>query len=263
MSSEEKKAQVQSQFGKHAAAYVSSASHAKHSDLDRLIAIAQPEPDWCVLDIATGGGHTALKFAPYVKRVIAADLTFKMLQAAHENIIQQAKNVFYVQTDAEHLAFPEDTFDLVTCRIAPHHFPDVFRFMQECTRVLKPDGILLIQDHLLPDDEAAARYVDSFERLRDPSHFRAYADYEWRGLYLDAGLRILHTESLTKSHKLIPWAERQSCTPQTITQLEILLMQAPLTVRNWLKPICVGTVDAAFNNHHFIISGQKDTADGV
>jgi len=260
VSSQGKKAQVQSQFAKHAQAYVTSESHAKHSDLDRLVAIAQPQPDWRVLDVATGGGHTALKFAPHVQQLVAADLTFNMLEAARNHLQEQTGTIRFIQADAEHLPVPNNTFDLITCRIAPHHFPDVFRFVRECTRVLKPGGILLVQDHLLPDDEAAARYVDSFERLRDPSHVRAYAEYEWQGLYLDAGLTILHSESLTKSHVFIPWAERQGCTPETITRLEVMLIQAPPIAKAWLNPACVGTSDATFNNHHIIISGQKDAS---
>ena len=53
--------------------------------------------------------------------------------------------------DAENLPFEHETFDLVTCRIAPHHFPDCALFVTECARVLKKDGLLLIQDHVLPD----------------------------------------------------------------------------------------------------------------
>jgi len=69
-------------FGRFAKGYVTSKSHARGAELDRLIEIAQPQSDWIVLDIATGGGHTALKFAPYVRRVVATDISSKMLTAA-------------------------------------------------------------------------------------------------------------------------------------------------------------------------------------
>ncbi len=64
--------------------YVTSITHAKGADLDLLIEFAQPERSWHVLDIATGGEHTALKFAPYVDSVIAIDLTPAMLQSAEK-----------------------------------------------------------------------------------------------------------------------------------------------------------------------------------
>jgi ubiquinone/menaquinone biosynthesis C-methylase UbiE len=48
------------------------------------------------------------------------------------------------------------SFDLVTCRIAPHHFDDVAAFVHEAARVLKPGGMLLVQDHLMPEDATTA-----------------------------------------------------------------------------------------------------------
>lgn len=252
------KAQAQARFGQYAQGYVTSEGHAKGDELDWFIDLTQPQPGWRVLDVATGGGHTALKFAPHVARVVAADLTPPMLQAARAFIDGEGmSNVAYVATDSENLAFAANTFDLATCRIAPHHFPDCFRFVQECARVLKPGGLLLIQDHVLPDEEKDARYIDSFQRLRDPSHHRAFAEYEWQGMYLDAGLTIEHTQTFFRSMKLLPWAERQGCTPEVIERLHILLAQAPPTAAEWLNPQHVGTKDATFEQDYIIILGRK------
>ena len=245
-------------YTKYADGYVTSQTHAKGSELDRLIEVAQPQADWVALDVATGGGHTALKFAPHVRRVVATDLTPNMLNKAKAHLKEKgADNVEFKVVDAEDLTFEDNSFDLVTCRIAPHHFPDVFKFVQESTRVLKPGGILLVQDQVLPDDERDAHYVDSFEKLRDPSHNRAFAEYEWRGMFLDAGLTIEHTEQLTKRHDLIDWAERQGCTPETIEQLMVLLKQAPEAAAAWMDATCIGTPEATFVNHHIIILGRK------
>ena len=145
----------QKRFGQFAEGYVTSQSHAKGYDLDRLVEIANPQTDWLVLDIATGGGHTALKFAPYVRQVIATDITPRMLSAAEKFICDKGvTNVAFEPADAEDLPFEDPVFDLVTCRIAPHHFPDCARFVQEGSRVLKPGGQLLVQDHLLPEHQA-------------------------------------------------------------------------------------------------------------
>jgi hypothetical protein len=85
--------------------------------------------------------------------------------------------------------------------------------------VLKAGGLLLVQDHVLPEDEQAARYVDAFERLRDPSHNRAYAQTEWVDMFRTARLKVEHTEQIIKRHAFMPWAERQGCTPETIERL--------------------------------------------
>ena len=51
------KALSQQRYTEYAEGYVTSETHAKGSDLDRLLAIAEPQAHWQVLDIATGGGH--------------------------------------------------------------------------------------------------------------------------------------------------------------------------------------------------------------
>jgi ubiquinone/menaquinone biosynthesis C-methylase UbiE len=248
----------QQRYARFAQRYVTSQAHAQGNDLDRLLAIAQPQPDWLVLDVATGGGHTALKFAPHVARVMATDITPKMLEAAEAHIAAQGtENVTYKRADAEDLPFADARFDLVTCRIAPHHFPDAPRFVREGARVLVPGGLLLVQDHMLPDNGEAARYIDAFERLRDPSHNRAYDEGEWTAMYRDAGLEVVHTEQVLKRHDFHPWAERQNCTPEAIARLTQMMVDAPAAVVEWIQPTATGTPEAAFANHHLLIAGIK------
>ena len=90
MSNSEVKAQAQERFGQFAQGYVESKGHAGGDDLERLVEIAQPQSDWLVLDVATGGGHTALKFSSSVGQVVALDLTPKMLVAAHTRATHMA-----------------------------------------------------------------------------------------------------------------------------------------------------------------------------
>jgi SAM-dependent methyltransferase len=249
------KAQAQARFGQFANVYVHSERHAQGPELARMVELAQPQADWLALDVATGGGHTARTFAPHVRQVIAADIALSMLQAARTTI--DSPNVAYVASDAENLSFSSSTFDLVTCRIAPHHFPDVFRFVQECARILKPGGLLLVQDLSVPDDERAARYIDSFNRLRDPSHHRCYAIYEWQGMFLDAGLDVEHVETVEHVLNLMAWAEQQACSVAAVKRLQILLKQAPQAVAEHLRPFAVGTPDASFMQMHVLLMGRK------
>jgi ubiquinone/menaquinone biosynthesis C-methylase UbiE len=248
----------QRRYSKFAHDYVTSTAHAQGKELDRLVEIAQPQPDWIALDVATGGGHTALKFAPLVAQVIATDITPKMLDAAQAFIATNGvKNVTFRLADAEDLPFEDGTFDLVTCRIAPHHFPHGARFVHESSRVLKAGGLLLVQDHVLPEDAQAARYIDAFERLRDPSHHRAYTTNEWVGMFQAAGLKVEGAEQIVKRHEFVPWAERQSCTRQVIERLTGMVEQATEAVAAWMQPRGFGTPGATFASRHIIISGRK------
>lgn len=256
--SDDIKARVQHQFGSHAQNYVTSKIHSEGADLDMIVRFALPHPDDIALDIATGGGHTALKLAPHVNKVIATDITQKMLDAAQAFITPRAANVEFKLADAEALPFEDATFDIVTCRIAAHHFPDVFKFVREAARVLKPGGRLVVMDHDAPASEDAARYMDAFERLRDPSHVRNYSEAEWRGTVLDAQLEVgdVHT-AFTHDANFLSWAERMGNPPDVIERLTIMMKQAPDAVREWLAPRAIGTPEAAFTHRYVIIQGIK------
>lgn len=248
----------QERYTQFADGYVRSVTHARGADLDLLVELAQPQADWQVLDVATGGGHTALKFAPHVKRVTASDLTPAMLDKARDFIIGQGvTTVDFKLADAEHLPFEAAQFDLVTCRIAPHHFPDIGQFVREATRVLVEDGILLVQDHVLPDDDQTASVVDGFEKRRDPSHHHALSRSAWIDCFEKAGLTVTNTREMTKRHHLIEWAKRQGNDDETIQTLRQIVTNASDAVRGWMQPQAWQTNEASFVNHHILIMGRK------
>ena len=250
----------QQRYTQYADGYVTSETHARGSDLDRLLAIAEPQSHWRMLDVATGGGHTALKFAPHLRHVIASDLTPRMLEKAEQFIVteQGARNVSFRQADAENLPFEDAQFDLVTCRIAPHHFPNAQAFVRECARVLKPGSLLLLQDQLLPDDQKAARFVDDFERLRDPSHHRAFNTAEWHDMFTAAGIVAEHSEEYIKRHDFLAWAKRQGNDEKTIAELIRMLRGAAPIARDWMMPRHWGTEAATFVNRHILMRGRAN-----
>jgi ubiquinone/menaquinone biosynthesis C-methylase UbiE len=249
---------AQERFGEFARNYVASSAHARGEELNRLVEVAQPQPDWIVLDVATGGGHTALEFAPFVAQVMATDITPRMLEVAEAFVAEKGTgNVAFEPADAEGLPFEDEMFDLVTCRIAPHHFLNCPRFVWEGSRVLRSGGLLLVQDLTVPEDNQAARYITDFERLRDPSHHRAYTPEEWVGMFQAAGLRVEHTEQIVKRHGFVPWVERQGRPAEVLERLVSMMEQATAAVVEWMMPRDWGTPEATFANHHIIIAGRK------
>lgn len=255
------KAQSEARFSERADRYVNSTLHVMGPDIERLITMSGARDggsSWRAIDIATGGGHNALAFAPLVGRITAYDISQKMLHAARGFLTTNGiANADYCGGDAENLPFADGTFDLVTCRIAPHHFPDAFRFVQECARVLKPGGVFALQDQAIPEEQAAGEFIEAFETLRDPSHHRAFAEYEWRGMMLDADLGVEASELSRRPAKLLQWARMQDCDDATIERLQVMLMQAPPAAVEWWRPSCAGTDDAGFDHVHLLITARK------
>ena len=242
------KKDAQTQFSGKAEAYATSQVHARGSSLGRLLALVPVQPDWAVLDVATGAGHTAHTFAPHVAQVVATDITADMLAKTGE--IARTKgleNVALSSAAAETLPFVGRSFDLVTCRIAPHHFERIDRFVNEAARVLKPAGFLAVVDNIVPCTrsrkkrdqtgyQAAAEFLNAFESLRDPSHRRMLSLLEWQTLFVGAGLTIAHTETMRKAIDFTPWAARMEVSPGDTIRLRVMLAQTPKIVKEFLTP---------------------------
>jgi ubiquinone/menaquinone biosynthesis C-methylase UbiE len=248
---------VQKQFGAHAAAYATSRVHAQGASLKRLVELVQPQADWRVLDVATAAGHTAFAFAPHVAHVTATDITPEMLpQAAKLAADRGITNATLETADAEALPYADASFDLVTCRIAPHHFPHIDQFLAESVRVLRAGGILAVVDNVVPDESDAGQYINHFEKLRDPSHGRALSVEEWLLAFQKAGLIVLHHEVAPKSMEFTPWAERMGATPETIAELRRLLLEAPANAAAFFEVYSTDQ-DLFFKLDEAIILGRK------
>ena len=224
----------QEQFGRTAAHYLTSKPHAQGKSLDRLVALASPQPDWRVLDVATGAGHTAYAFARHVARVWATDITDEMLDVVRAEIAKRGLvNVRVAHAKAEALPFEDQSFDLVTCRIAPHHFDSIAKFLDEARRVLKQGGALALVDNVVPAG-SVGDYVNAFERFRDPSHLRAWTMQEWRDALAQAGFSLAHEEELAKQMEFASWASRHDSVMQAL--LRAMLIEATPAVREFLDP---------------------------
>ncbi len=204
------KAKVQAQFGAAADGYATSDIHARGDSLGILLKLVEPQADWQMLDVGTGAGHTALTFAPHVGQVIASDLTEQMRNKTAE--LAAARNLTNVETkfaDAEALPFDDASFDLVTCRLAFHHFPNPRQAVSEFVRVLKPGGVLGFSDNITVPDRQAGGYYNAYEKLRDPSHNWVYPLVRLQSMFEQAGLTVEATRELSKEFEFHKWADRQ------------------------------------------------------
>jgi SAM-dependent methyltransferase len=223
--------EVQRAFGPSAAHYVASSGHAGGLDLETLVGWGRALRPRRVLDVATGGGHTALAFAAFAERVVAYDLTAPMLEAARRFAAARgAANVAFAAGDVEALPFQQG-FDVVTCRMAAHHFANVGAAVRQMAQALRPGGSLLLQDILGHDDSAAAAFILEVERRRDPSHVRSYRAVEWNALLRGAGLTAMDETVVSRLRPWEEWTGRMRMTAAARADLDRFVREAPAACR--------------------------------
>jgi ubiquinone/menaquinone biosynthesis C-methylase UbiE len=250
---------AQSRFGATADNYVNSSIHSGGYTLDKLIELIAPSRGKRALDLATGGGHVALAMAQRGASVIASDLTDKMLIAARQYIEQQSSTLAlsYCCNNAESLPFPDASFDIVTTRLAPHHFQDVPRYMRECARVLRAGGILGIVDHAGAVDFQVNKYVNAYEKLRDPSHVWEFNEIEWAAMFHEVGLRVTYSEVARQRLNFNWWTKMQNNDAETVMRLRVMLRQMPKAVAAWMEPETPPLGEWYFTRWQIIITGVK------
>jgi len=252
------KRKTRTQFAGVAGRYRVSGDHADPDDRKILISWLFLFPSHVVLDVATGGGHTAVAISSGVRRVIASDLTPEMLREARTLSREQRRgNIDFVVADAECLPFPSVTFDRVTCRIAPHHFPDVRAAVSEFVRIARPGGLVGIIDSVVPEDPALDAFMNGIEKVRDPTHVRSYRIEEWVFFLKEAGLSLLHVSCAWKEHPFREWVSRTGRTEAVQREVEEMFLGAFPRAREFFRVRVDGSRVASYSDEKGIFVGRK------
>jgi len=118
--------------------------------------ISTPLHRWAI-DLGTGAGFAAFAMAAYSRHVLATDPTLPMLQQARcGGLERRLANLMLSQNGAEALPIASGSIDLITSRMAAHHFADLGTAPTEARRILPAGGALLTSDSIPPEDVAAA-----------------------------------------------------------------------------------------------------------
>jgi SAM-dependent methyltransferase len=189
-------------WSNRAQAFRDSPTHREGPDLDLLVEMCEPGEGVKVLDVATGGGHVARRLRAQGCEVVTVDPAPGM----RADVVARA----------EHLPFDDGSFDVVTCRIAPHHFEDVRAAVAEMARIAQ--RLLVIEDNLYVDERA-----EEAERLRDPTHVRCYSEEEWKAMLTDAGLEVERAERLERRRDVDDWLSRVETPPADAARVKELL----------------------------------------
>lgn len=178
MSASEHDAVVRSSFDKQVGIFADEHSPFARRPESPLAWLEPLDPEMIALDVACGAAHVAEQAAPYVRQVVGLDLTPSLLEVGAERLREAGiTNVLLQEGNAAELPFLDESFDLVVCRGALHHFARPERPVAEMARVCRPEGRVVVGDMVVPSADARGRF-DELHRSLDPSHARTLLEAE-------------------------------------------------------------------------------------
>jgi arsenite methyltransferase len=112
-----------------------------------------------ILDVGCGAGMDTLiagMMSGATGKAVGIDMVPEMVERAKQNLARTSlQNVEFHESSAEHLSFPDQTFDVVTSNGAINLIPDKPKALAEIFRVLKPTGRLMMADQVLVGERPA------------------------------------------------------------------------------------------------------------
>lgn len=114
-----------------------------------------------ILDVATGSGdfiNTLMKMLKSYDYFVGIEISEKDLKPAKKQF--EGQPVKFLEMDAEHLKFEDNSFDTVCISYSLHHLENIERVLAEMKRVLKPDGYFIVQEEFRDGEQNEAQKTD-------------------------------------------------------------------------------------------------------
>lgn len=120
----------------------------------RVLKLVKSKNPDSILDIATGTGDLAIKFAENINatRIVGLDLSEGMLSIAQKKVngTHLEKKVKFIKGDSESLPFEDGSFDVITVSFGIRNFENLEKGLSEIRRVLKTGGLFVILETSVP-----------------------------------------------------------------------------------------------------------------
>jgi ubiquinone/menaquinone biosynthesis C-methylase UbiE len=211
----------------------SPAMHANQS-LAGLVGLVPPDSNQRWLDAACGSGIVGRELCQRVGEVHGVDVTPAMIDlATQESKKAGIENMSFSIGDVCALPMADSSFDGALTRFTVHHLPVPQRLLSELARVVRPGGLVVVQDHVTDTDPGPAAWHQEIERLRDPSHWACLTPAALRTLCTSANLVPEYEQLVRFELDFDEWLSRGSGSDTGRSLIERALANPPPGVKSF------------------------------
>jgi ubiquinone/menaquinone biosynthesis C-methylase UbiE len=158
-----------------------------------------------VLEVGVGTGKNIPYYPPGIK-ITAIDFSPKMLKRARKKSIKLGSHVNLLEMDVQDLAFPNDHFDKVFATFVFCSVPDPVKGLKELKRVCKPNGKLILLEHMRPENPVLGFIFDVLNPVV-VRIFGANINRRTKDNIISAGWNITFEENLVSD--IVRWVEAE------------------------------------------------------
>lgn len=226
--------------------------------LEQIRAAIKPTRMMNLLDLGCGPGIVTAAMAPDVREAVAYDLTPEMLDKAKQRCQEAGlKNVRFELGSAEHLPFPDESFDSVATRLTIHHFLDPRRVMKEVVRVTRRNGKVVVADVVSSENDEEAALHNALETLRDPTHVQMLSYSAMMELIQSAGLRMTSKVTWEMKRDYEEWI-RITNAPERIKPLYTIMVALAKAGLHAGIHLHFDGITVGFTHQWLLVTGEKE-----
>jgi len=158
--------------------------------IERLVREAELPPGGLVLDAGCGPGLVGSALLEAGFRLVGVDLSGEMIERAQKRCARHGSRACFLQISViDPVLDPLGPFDAALSRYVLHHVIDPAAFLARQVGLLRPGGVLVVNDHVTDPCRQTADHHAALEIARDRTHTRNLTGGELVDLFAGAGLR--------------------------------------------------------------------------
>jgi ubiquinone/menaquinone biosynthesis C-methylase UbiE len=147
------------------------------------------------LEVAVGTGLNLPHYPPDTE-LVGLDLSSEMLAIADARAKELGRQIEFREGDAQELPFADAEFDSVVCTFSLCNIPDVERTIAEMKRVLRPEGRLILVDHI----GSPVKPILWFQRFIELFSKRTEGEYQTRRPLIQVKEAAFEIDECERSH---------------------------------------------------------------